>query len=154
MSPPVLDEERLFSLLMTIILLSFLLERALAILFENRWFVERFASRGVKEPITVAVAFTICKIWNFDALSILFSRDASLFSGQLITAAIIAGGSKASIKLFHDVFHTMSTAEQERQERAKAQAVAAVPQAIAVQPSVLPATSAPPSVPRPVVGNP
>jgi hypothetical protein len=34
--------------------------------------------------------------------------------GYLITAAIIAGGSKASLKLFQDLLKVKSTAEKER----------------------------------------
>ena len=35
-------------------------------------------------------------------------------AGHFITAAIVAGGSKASIKFFHDVMGVMSNAEKRR----------------------------------------
>jgi hypothetical protein len=119
--------ERMFELLTTIMLLSFFLERALAVVFENRWFVARLTGKGAKEPLTVAVAFVICRMWHFDALSRLFGRDTPQFYGYLLTAAIVAGGSKASLKLFHDVFGAMSTAEQRRQQTTSTQAVSTSP---------------------------
>jgi hypothetical protein len=116
-----LQTDRLFEALIGIITLSFFVERALAVVFENRWFVQRFAHRGLKEPLTVLVAFAVCRYWDFDALSILFAREKTSILGHLLTATIVAGGSKGSIKLFHDVFNTMSTAERTQQQRAKAQ---------------------------------
>lgn len=110
------DGERLFEVLMMIIVLSFLLERALAIPFEHRWLGAPLARKGLKEPITVAVAFLICRHWDFDALSVLLVRENTELWGHLLTAAIVAGGSKASIKLFHDVLNTMSNAELERRK--------------------------------------
>jgi hypothetical protein len=65
----VIDSERLFGALLSIIALSFLVERALAVLFENRWFVERYTCKGLKEPITVLVAFGVCRFWDFDAFA-------------------------------------------------------------------------------------
>jgi len=42
----------------------------------------------------LALAFAVVKYWQFDALSILFQPDRQTVVGYLITAAIIAGGSK------------------------------------------------------------
>jgi hypothetical protein len=118
----VIDSERLFEVLLSIIALSFLVERALAVLFENRWFVERYTCKGLKEPITVLVAFGVCRLWDFDALSIILGKSKSQLLGHLFTAAIIAGGSKSAVKLFHDVLDTMSSAERERQAQIRARA--------------------------------
>jgi hypothetical protein len=100
--------------------MSFLIERALAIVYENSWFVERLAGKGVKEPITLCVAFAVCRFWDFDALSVILVKERTQLWGHLLTAAIVAGGSKASIKLFHDVLGMQSTAEKKRQEIAAA----------------------------------
>jgi hypothetical protein len=121
------DGERLFEVLMTIVVLSFLVERALAIPFEHRLLVGRLAKKGLKEPITVAVAFLICRRWDFDALSVILVRETTQIWGHLLTAAIIAGGSKASIKLFHDVLGTMSNAQAERRKSKQPQSAATVP---------------------------
>lgn len=101
----------MIEVLTAIVVLSFLVERALAVLFENRWFVEKFASRGIKEPISVLVAFAICRSWDFDAISIILTSDHTRAWGHLVTPGIIAGGSKASLKLFHDVLDIRSTAD-------------------------------------------
>ncbi len=89
-----IDSEQLLNVMLVIVLLSFLLARALAVVFENRWFVERFDSKGVKEPISVLVAFAVCRYWDFDAVSVILPRDRTHFLGHLLTAGIIAGGSK------------------------------------------------------------
>jgi hypothetical protein len=115
-----IDSERLFEVLMGIIVLSFLVERALAPLFEATWFVERFAGKGAKEPLTIAIAFAVCRFWDFDAISVIFLKDHTQVWGHAITAGVIAGGSKASVKLFHDVFNVMSSAERARRGRAPA----------------------------------
>jgi hypothetical protein len=47
--------------------------------------------------------------------------------GEVITAGVIAGGSKASIKLFRDVLGFQSSAYQERKALAKVPSAAALP---------------------------
>lgn len=111
------DSGRIAEVLGAIVLLSFFVERALAVLFESQWFVQRFSGRGIKEPITLLVAFGVCKHWGFDALSLIWTRQKPGFWGYTLTAAIVAGGSKASIKFFHDVLGAMSTAEAEQKKR-------------------------------------
>lgn len=141
------DGERLLDVMTTVVVLSFLVERALAVLFENRWFVDRFDSKGVKEPISVLVAFAICRYWDFDAVSVILMRERTHFFGHLVTAGIIAGGSKASVKLFHDVLNIRSSAEKERQaiNEEKIEAVRAEAK-LAAAPTAPPPTPALPSV--------
>ena len=50
-----LDWERVGEVLTAIIVLAFVLERALAVLFESRLFVKRFEGKGVKEWVAAAV---------------------------------------------------------------------------------------------------
>ena len=125
-----IDGEQLFEVLVAIIVLSFFVERALAIAFENRWFVEKLAGKGLKEVIAFALAFAICRGWDFDAVSVVILAGKTNAIGHAITAAVIAGGSKASIKLFQDVFGAVSNAQKtklqhEKQIRAEQQAAAA-----------------------------
>ena len=110
------DAERLFNVLVVIVLASFFIERALALVFESRWLVDRLSKRGLKEPIAFAVSFAVCRHWGFDALSVLFGKAGSQVWGEVVTGAIIAGGSKASLVLFHNVIGAMSNAEAERQK--------------------------------------
>ena len=122
MSPQfALDSERLFNVLVVIVIASFFIERALALVFENKWLVDRLSNRGLKEPIAFAVSFVVCRHWGFDALSVLFGKGGSQVWGQIVTGAIIAGGSKASLALFHNVIGAMSNAEAERQSIRSAQ---------------------------------
>ena len=112
--------ERLFNVLVVIVIASFFIERALALIFENKWLVDRLSSRGLKEPIAFAVSYGVCRHWDFDALSVVFGRSGSQLWGYVVSAAIIAGGSKASLALFHNVLGAMSNAEAERQRMKKA----------------------------------
>lgn len=98
-----IDGERLVEVLFTIVVLSFLVERALSILFESRFFIDRFEKKSLKELIGFATSALICWQWNFDALSILLVQETTSVYGAIITGAVIAGGSKASLKLFRDI---------------------------------------------------
>lgn len=118
-----LDWERTFEVLVSITVLAFLLERALALLFEHRLFLAIFDEKGLKEPIAFGVAFVLCVWWDFDAVSIIFLREKTNLLGAAITAGIVAGGSKASIKLFRDFMELQSQAYKDKQT-AKAQAAA------------------------------
>lgn len=117
-----IDFDVLVEVLIVIIVLAFLIERALSILFEYRRFVNPLSDLGLKEPIAFVVSFLVVRYWSFDALSAIFQSERASVWGFLITAAIIAGGSKASIKLFHDLLKVRSSAEEARQAR-KAPAV-------------------------------
>jgi len=112
-----LDGERVAEVLGGIVVLAFLLERALALLFETRWFINRMQGKNVKELIAFLTGFGVCWYWKFDALSIILPRDKASFIGIVLTGAVVAGGSKASIKLFKDVMGFMSEAEQERRNK-------------------------------------
>lgn len=112
-----------------IVLIAFFLERALSLVFENRLFVQRWENKGVKEPIAYVLAIVICATFGFDALSALLGRTSTVV-GYLITAGVIAGGSKAAVKLFRDVLDLKSTAIREAEAAQKREtAVQAVLQA-------------------------
>lgn len=139
-----LDLERAGEALIALVLLSFLIERALALLFESRTFIERTEDgdivmkmrkippddtkdiekyskqkkvRGLKETIAFIVSVIVCWAMHFDILSIIFvSSDKTTILGYIVTGAIVAGGSKASIKLFKDVMKFRSSAEEERMQ--------------------------------------
>lgn len=100
----------LIEVLVAIIVLAFFVERALSVLFEHRLFVAHLGQKGFKEPIAFLVSFGIVQYWNFDALGVVLHADATTWWGYALTAAIIAGGSKASIKLFHDLMSVRSSA--------------------------------------------
>jgi hypothetical protein len=139
-----LDYAKLVEILLTIIVLSFLVERALALLFESRFFIYLTESgnvvikmkeeRGetiddatrkklekrkkkslVKETIALIVSIIACYLCRFDAFTILFvTSEKMTVVGYILTGAIIAGGSKASIALFKNVMDVMSSGEEAR----------------------------------------
>ncbi|MFN7758237.1 MAG: hypothetical protein ACK5ZA_06120 [Betaproteobacteria bacterium] len=110
-----IDWEVLMELLVTIIVLAFFIERALSIVFENRLFVNsRLDDNGSKEILSFLVSLAAVKWVGFDALAILFKLDAPRWPGYVITAAIVAGGSKASIKLFQDLMDLKSSARRQK----------------------------------------
>jgi hypothetical protein len=108
------DGERLMEVLFTIVVLAFFVERALSILFESRFFLDRFEGKSLKELIAFAVSALLCWQWQFDAVSILLVQEKMSVFGEIITGAIIAGGAKGSVKLFRDVLNIKSKAMQER----------------------------------------
>ena len=114
-----LDWERTFEALAGIIVLSFFVERALALVFENRRLMRFFDNSGMKEPIAFITATWLCWQVKFDALSIVILTDSMTFPGIALTGAVVAGGSKASVKLFQDFLGVHSSAMAAKKERKK-----------------------------------
>jgi hypothetical protein len=92
--------------ILLIVVSAFILERALALVFEQDFFLalnknNRFG--WAKEFIAFGVSYAVCFDYKFDALSKLFSTDTNVLQptnfGEVITAMVIAGGSKAVMKL-------------------------------------------------------
>ena len=122
-----LDWERVFEVLVAIVVLSFLIERALSVLFETPFFVNKVDTqgngiirKGIKELIAIIVSIIVCIIWEFDAISMVFLKEKVTIFGAAITGGIVAGGSKGSLKLFRDILGFMSSAEKLRQAEFKA----------------------------------
>jgi hypothetical protein len=95
-----------------VVVLSLFLERALALLFEWRVFIDRRGSQGLKEPIAFAAAALVVIFYQFDALAVVFSNEQPSYVGYVITAGIVAGGSKGSVKLFRDLLGWKSEAQK------------------------------------------
>ena len=111
-----LDWARTLEVLAAVVVLSFILERALSLLFEWRHFVNKFDKKGLKEPIAYIVALIVCIYWDFDAVSMIILSESTSLLGEVVTAGIIAGGSKGAVKLFHDVLNMKSTALKEAKQ--------------------------------------
>ncbi len=107
-----LDWDRLAEVLATIVVLAFVIERALALVFEHRLFIKHFDQSGLKEVIAFGVCAAVCVRWNFDAISMIVLNDHTTRLGELLTGGVIAGGSKASLKLFHDVLDVRSNTKK------------------------------------------
>ncbi len=113
-----LDWERVSEVLVAIVILAFLLERALAVLFESRFFKKRWKEKSLKELIAFVVAVLACWYWDFDAVSMIFLKEKVTLLGMVITGGIVAGGSKGSIRLFRQLMKIKSTAQQEEEDEA------------------------------------
>jgi hypothetical protein len=111
-----LDWERTFEALLIVIVLASIIERALAVLFETELFIRHLDRPGLKALIAVVVSIVVCFVWQFDALSMIVLTPETTKAGYVITGFLIAGGSKASIKLFHDVMNIKSSAYEYRDE--------------------------------------
>jgi hypothetical protein len=62
------------------------------------------------------LSLVICWVWKFDAVSIIMLSERTQLAGIIITAGVVAGGSKASIALFHDLLKVRSSANEERKK--------------------------------------
>ena len=122
-----LDWERTFEVLVAIVVLAFFVERALSTLFESQGFINMVLKRkinGLKEITAFVVSALVCWYWDFDAVSMVFLKENVTLVGTIITGGIVAGGSKASIKLFRDVMGFRSLAEAKRLDDQAGQAAA------------------------------
>jgi hypothetical protein len=111
-----LDWERAIDALALIGIVAIVVERALALLFESRWYIERLDRDGQKETIALVLAVLTCAFWKLDALSmiILLTKGQTQVLGYLITGAVVAGGSKGSQKLFQNLLQLQSSAFKAR----------------------------------------
>jgi len=97
-----IDVNRIFSSFLLLTILSILIERALSLFFEHQAISCVIRGKGLKELIALAVSWSVCYYWKIDTISSILN-DESQNLGIFLTAATIAGGSKASIVLFQDV---------------------------------------------------
>ena len=71
---------------------------------------ERLKNAPIKEGLALVVAAGVCIATDFDAFAIIMLTQETSLAGAFLTGAVVAGGSKASIKLFHDVLGVRSGA--------------------------------------------
>jgi hypothetical protein len=99
-----------------LVVLSIMLERAMAFVFEHDWFV-RLTSRlvpdpadatkqiresrlpGIKGIVALAFAMSLTTLYGFDVLGVLFNTTPSTM-GMLLTGLVAAGGSAGAIAVF------------------------------------------------------
>lgn len=108
-----LDWDRLAEVLAAIIVLAFLLERVLSLVFEHRLYLRHMRNSGAKEFIAFGLAACVCWYWDFDAISMILLSEQTTFPGAMITAGVIAGGSKGAVKLFRDIMGIKSAGFRE-----------------------------------------
>ena len=116
-----------FSALLQFVFASFVIERALSLIFETKWFIE-WADEKDYIRVNIALLAGAFYAWasGFDVTVIMFDRTVpenwylavNSFIVELTLyifhGAALAGGSKASLKLMKDVFQIKSFYERER----------------------------------------
>ena len=97
--------------LATLVLVATLVERALAFIFEHKWFV-RLTTRldatntrvskwpGLKGVLALAASLGISFGYDFDVLGVLFPGNDNAVTGKLVTGFVIAGGSAGALTIF------------------------------------------------------
>lgn len=103
---------RVMTALAKLVILSMLLERSLAVLFDYRW-LRPISGYGLKVPIAILTSWIICYSYQFDILSQLFEPNQVTALGLFMTALIIAGGSAGAITLFQSIFKFSRDAQQQ-----------------------------------------
>ncbi len=121
-----INNEVVVEVLTMIVLLALFIERALSLLFEWRPILERLDKKGAKEPIALGVTLAVVVSYKFDALAILFTNESNSYFGYLVTAAVVAGGSKGAVKLFRDWMGWKSNAWKDKEHIDEAKSAARV----------------------------
>ena len=94
-----------FQILFELFVVALLIETALAVIFNWRPFLELFDGRGVKTPIAILFSYIVVEAFNLDLFTKLTNlytggSESDQFSGRVLTALILAGGSAAVNNLF------------------------------------------------------
>jgi hypothetical protein len=112
----------LLEALSVLVVLSMIVERALAQLFDSQWFLaielDR-SDRGLgsfKPLIAFVLSAAVCWLWHFDLVTMLLGNDVDTVLGALLTGGVVAGGSKGAMKLFEDVLGWKSRAAREMEK--------------------------------------
>ena len=132
----------LVQILVLFLLLSVIFEAAMTTVFNWRWFAKRFEGRGVKTPLTFIVAWIVVDAFDLDLVSRVINvagegEHAARFSGQILTALLLAGGSDAVYRCFTRLGIRNSAERAAKAAEARAAAAArrpAAPKADAKQP--------------------
>ena len=102
-----IDFEPLLAALATLVILSMLLERALSVVFEWGGWRDWIRTKRLRAPIALAASYWMCVWGQFDVLATISTNVEGYqgyFSfGTILTATVVAGGSKGAILLFQGV---------------------------------------------------
>ena len=107
MPTTITEFEPLLAALATLVILSMILERALSVVFEWGGWRDWIRAKHLRAPIALATAYWMCVWGQFDVSAAASSKVngyQDYFSfGTLVTAAVVAGGSKGAVLLFQGV---------------------------------------------------
>ena len=159
-----------------LVVLSMVLERGLAVIFEHDWFrllcskrvadpldplrtVWRSRVPGLQGTVALVAALAVCHFYGFDVLAAIFGKDPD-GTGITLTGLVAAGGSAGAITLFQG-FLGMSREAREAAmaaRRSEGDAAAAGAQAALVThranaEAVLQGRALPPTIPAAPIGG-
>jgi hypothetical protein len=113
--------------LLYLIVCAFLLERALAVIFETQFYIDTFANwQDAKPSVAIVFAIIFAAVLDVNLYSLLDVGKSSEYDWSnerdwfvlLFSGLFLAGGSKPSIKLFKDLWNIQSSAERNRKNAA------------------------------------
>lgn len=84
------------------IAIATVLEGSLSVVFQWKHYVRFLGDKGLKVPISIIVAFTMCNQAGLDFVATLFDGEPSLI-GEIIAAGFVSGGSKKIAKKWGDL---------------------------------------------------
>jgi len=84
-------------------IVSIFVERSLSLLFEHKTLGKKLT--GKKEIIAYALSLGICYMYNFDAMGSILPTESPRIIGFFLTAAVVSGGSKASLRMLWKIKH-------------------------------------------------
>jgi hypothetical protein len=95
------DYTQLTEAIFVVILLSFIIERVLSVIFEHELYKKYLDGKGLSAAIAVVLSFFVCRQFHFDLPAIMFKTPETSFLGILLTAMLISGGSKGTMQLMN-----------------------------------------------------
>ena len=108
-----------------LVILALLLERALVMVFDYRWYKKYLDNKGLSAPIAYAVSLLVYWSCRLDVLSDPFEPGKPTAMGIAITSSVVAGGSAGAITLFQGVLGLSKEAQTAQRgakiEKAKAE---------------------------------
>ena len=99
-----------------LVILAMLIERGLYFVFDYSKWREKIAGSGLRAPIALLTAWSICWWYDFDVVAALLDPTSITQFGIFITATIVAGGSATAIMLFQDVMKFSRSARADMAE--------------------------------------
>jgi len=97
-----MDYESVIAALVTLAIVSIVLERALSVLFQWRWWKRYCNGIGLKTVVAFALSWAICTRYGFDVFAMMFGKQAGT-GGYLVTAMFVSGGSKLVLSVISQI---------------------------------------------------
>jgi len=93
------DYDMIFGTVLVLFITALFVERALALFFGLKLYKRFLDGTGLKPIIAFIICYLVVSQYDFDALSLVMCRG-SHFWGPVITAGVIAGGSKGVMSIW------------------------------------------------------